>query len=162
MAVPSTWATTQDVRDLTGVTVTDAQVMMATAVIETDGGARLVKLDDKYVSDRNLDWLRRAVAYQAAWMIAHPDYFIRMDVANLSQDGVSATFRRDSMTLAPLAKRCLGRLSWRGTRTVTPSINRTVDRPGYRSSNAPDLPNIANVPAYTSEDYDDGLPWSAM
>jgi hypothetical protein len=79
MAVPSTWATTQDVRDLTGVTVTDAQVMMATAVIETDGGARLVKLDDKYVSDRNLDWLRRAVAYQAAWMIAHPDYFTRMD-----------------------------------------------------------------------------------
>jgi hypothetical protein len=45
MAVPSTWATTQDVRDLTGVTVTDAQVMMATAVIETDGGARLAKLD---------------------------------------------------------------------------------------------------------------------
>jgi hypothetical protein len=162
MAVPTTWATTQDVLDLTGVTVTDAQVAMATAVIEMDGGARLAKLDDKYVSDRNFDWLRRAVAYQAAWMVAHPDYFTRMDLVSLAQDGPSAVFRRDSMVLAPLAKRCLGRLSWRGIRTLTPSVNRTVDRPGYRTSNAPDLPNIANVPAYTSEDYDDGLPWEGM
>lgn len=163
MAVPNTvpWATVDDVATLTGRTIDQAGVAQATAVIELTNGGRQAMLDPDWVSPRVLDWLRRAVAYQAAWMASQPDYFERMDLKSLSQDGVAAVFKGDSILLAPLAKRCLNRLPWRGTRTITPSINRTVDKAGYRDSNAPDLPDVP-TPAYVSDDFDDALPWQAL
>ena len=163
MAIPNSvpWATTDDVAALTGRTVSESDVTIAIGVIELTNGGRMAALDPDWVSGRVQDWLRRAVAYQAAFMVAHPDYFERMDLKSLSQDGVSAVFKGDSITIAPLARRCLNKLPWRGTRTITPSINRTSDRAGYRDSNAPDLPDVA-APAYTSEDFDDALPWQGM
>jgi hypothetical protein len=161
MTVPTAWATVDDVKRLTGKDLTGDAIDQATAVIELTGGGRLAKLDPAYVSERNFDWLRRAVCYQAAFMDAHPDYFERMDVASLSQDGVSASLKGDSLILAPLARRCLKRLSWRGVRTITPSINRTTDRAGYRTSNAPDLPDVASI-GFGASLIDDELPWGPM
>jgi hypothetical protein len=160
-----TWADAVDVKALTGAVVTDALIDQATAVIELTGGGRLAKLDPAYVSERNLDWLRRAVCYQAAFMADQPDYFARMDVSSLNQDGIQATLKGDSLILAPLARRCLKRLSWRGVRTITPSINRTTDRPGYRTSNAPDLPDVPSsggFGGFGASLMDDELPWGPM
>jgi hypothetical protein len=156
----TTWATAVDVKALTGVTVSDTLIDQATAVIELTGGGRLARLDPAFVSERNFDWLRRAVCYQAAFMAGRPDYFEAADVSSLTQDGVSAQLKGDSLILAPLARRCLKRLSWRGVRTITPSINRTTDRPGYRTSNAPDLPDVAV--GYGVGLADDELDWGPM
>jgi hypothetical protein len=158
------WASAVDVYALTGATVTDAQVDQATSVIELTSGGRMARLDPAYLSERNLDWLRRAVAYQAAWIASQPDYFTRMDVSSMTQDGIAAAFRPDGLILSPLARRCLKRLSWRGVRTMTPSINRTPDRAGSRFSSAPDLPDVASGGyAYGVPDLDDdALPWSPM
>jgi hypothetical protein len=163
MTIPNTvpWATPDDVAALTGATVTDAQIADGDRRHRAHQRRPSAAMDPTWVSPRVLDWLRRAVAYQTAWILAHPDYFERMDLKSLSQDGVSAVFKGDSIILAPLARRCLNRLPWRGTRTITPSINRTADRAGYRDSNAPDLPDVA-APAYTSDDFDDALPWQGM
>lgn len=155
------WATAQDVQSLTGKVVDDLVVLQAQAVIELTSGGRVASLDSTLLSTRNLDWLRRAVSYQAAWMVDQPDLFTRMDVSTMSQDGASATIRRDGLVLAPLARHCLKRLSWRGMRTIKPSINRTNDRAGYRFSDAPDLPGSVQS-AYTSSAYDDDLPWEGM
>lgn len=156
------WATATDVAQLTGKVVQDSDVMMAQSVIEVTSGGRISAMDTTSLSARNLDWLRRAVAYQAAFMVEFPDYFTRMDMMEMSQDGASATARTpDTFVLAPLAVRCMKRFSWRGMRTIVPSINRTVDRAGYRNSNAPDLPDVQNAP-YTSSIRDDNLDWSPM
>lgn len=140
-----TWCTVQDVQQLTGKTVTDEDVQQATGIIEMTSGGRVASMDPTTVTARNLDWLRRAVAYQAAFMVEYPDYFSRMDVSAFTQDGTSATIRPDGLVLSPLARRCLKRLSWRGVRTVTA-------RPGAGT----------RLPAYTSEAYDDSLAWKPL
>lgn len=155
------WATASDVLTLTGKTVQDADVDQAVAVVELLGGALVASAADAILSARNLEWLRRAVAYQCAFMVEYPDYFTRMDVSAFTQDGTSATIKADGLVLAPLARRCLKRLSWRGVRTVRPSINRTNDRAGYRFSDAPDLPGVEQG-VYTSSAYDDDLPWQKL
>lgn len=112
------WATTSDVQRLTGKVVQDTDVDQATGIIEIVSGADADLLDATNLSARNLKWLRYAVAYQCAFMVDHPDYFTRMDVTQMTQDGSSATLRADGLVLAPNARRCLKRLSWRGVRTV--------------------------------------------
>lgn len=155
------WAAALDVQQLTGKVVGDDDVLQAQAVVELLGGALVTAAGASVLSTRNLDWLRRAVAYQAAFMVEYPDYFTRMDVSVFTQDGTSATIKADGLVLAPLARRCIKRLSWRGMRTLHPSINRTNDRAGYRFSDAPDLPTTETA-AYTSSAYDDDLPWQRL
>lgn len=72
-------------------------------------------------SSRNQRWLKRAIAYQAAWMEEHPEVFTSMDVASLSQVDFSVGFRNNpnSQFLAPLARACMKRLSWMGSRSVS-------------------------------------------
>lgn len=72
------------------------------------------------ITRRDLYWLRQAVAFQAAWLADTPDYLERNDVDSASQDGQSAAFKPDALVVAPLVKRALKRLSWRGTRSIRP------------------------------------------
>ena len=107
------WATATDVDTYTGITATDAEVLRAQALIELFSGTTTDASDDGLISTRNLRHLKMAVAYQAAWMTMHPDVFTNVDLNNISQDGVSATMQHDNAALlAPLALRCLRRLSW--------------------------------------------------
>lgn len=113
------WATTTDVMTYTGVTVTGAQVEQAQGVIEVLADVTKAASDDGLISAKNLRLLRQAVAYQAAWMTQHPDTFTNLDASSLSQDQVSATMRHDNaLILAPWAKRCIDRLSWRRNRAL--------------------------------------------
>lgn len=69
---------------------------------------------------RDLYWLRQAVAFQAAWLADTPDYLERNDVESASQDGQSVTLKQDALVLAPLARRAIKKLSWRGSRSIRP------------------------------------------
>jgi len=136
------WATEADVAELTGKTVSAAQRTQAAATIELHVGV-IEGVERTDISDRDRYWLKLATCYQAAWLAAQPDLFERNDVSSAGQDGESATFRADAHTLAPLARRAIKRLSWRGPRTlVTPradAAGRILDT--------------------TSEEFDDSLPW---
>ncbi|MEU1309503.1 hypothetical protein ABZ419_11495 [Streptomyces cinnamoneus] len=115
----TTWATTSDVATYTGVTVTAAQVEQAQAVIEVFADTTTAASTAGNISEKNLRLLKLAVAYQAAWATQHPDAFTSMDVTSVTQDQVSATMAHaNAGVLAPLAKRCLDRLSWRRTRPL--------------------------------------------
>jgi hypothetical protein len=75
-------------------------------------------------------WLARAVAYQAAFMVEHPDLFSLLDADSISQDGQGMSGRGAWLSLAPLAKSSIRRLSWKGThstRALAPGEARTVD-----------------------------------
>lgn len=125
----TTWATAAEVAEITGVTVEDSVVAQAAGVIELHTG-RLQT--DTGLRARDLTWLRRAVAYQAAWMNAQPDALTRSEVKSWSQDGASASQDGEDVVLAPLAKRALRRLSTRGTRSVfTQSTLATTKDPNF-------------------------------
>jgi hypothetical protein len=112
------WATVQDVDDLTGVTVTTDQLAYAQAIIEIHV-SRTEDVPADSISVRDLLWLKRAVAYEAAWIPANPDLFTRIEHVTLLQDGVETRdLPPDALTLAPMAKRAIRRLSWVKTRSI--------------------------------------------
>lgn len=110
------WATTATVLDVTGAEVTEQDVAQAQALIEVMCGR--IWLDTPRLRKRDLFWLARAVAYQAAWAPAQPGLETRMDLTASSQDGVTANLTTDAMVLAPMAARAINRLSWRKSRTL--------------------------------------------
>lgn len=102
-------------------------------------------VDRPDISDRDRYWLKLATCYQAAFVLDNPDLFSRADVTSASQDGESANFRNvDAHLLAPLARKCIRRLSWR-------SLTRSKDRAAQRGPT-----NIL------SEEYDDSLAWKPV
>jgi hypothetical protein len=111
------WATAEDVADLTSKSATEAKVLEANTVIELLAG-RLYSVWADRVSTRDLEWMKRAVVYQALWMPGQPDYYTRLDFASLTEGGRSITPREEALLLAPMAKAALNQVSWRRTRSL--------------------------------------------
>lgn len=117
------WATVTDVSTITGSTVDAGQLARATSLIELAVGRTE---DNTFIPARDLRWLKRAVAYQAAWMLAQPDLLTKADVKSSSQDGAWQVYKGGQL-LAPLAKKCLKKLTWRGNRSVHTESTLTTD-----------------------------------
>lgn len=118
MTVPvPTTVTPETVLNVTGATVTAAQIGQATAIVELCMAVDLGNLANLRSTNRR--WAVRAVCYQTAWMLGQPDLFERVDVTSMSQDGLTlATRDADSLLVAPLARKALKRVSWNRSRTV--------------------------------------------
>lgn len=148
MTAPVAWATAADVASITGMTVTDAQVGQAQGVIELYVG-RTVE-STQWLKASTLRWLMKAVAYQAAWISAQPDLFTRTSVDTFGSRTDMVNFKPDSQTLAPLAKRALKRLRWKGTHSMyTPS---TMDN--RRALHGSWNEGVASVHDYPGEQWD--------
>jgi len=107
------WATPADVLDKTGVDVSLQDVKIAQEIVSLFAETTTAASDAGLIASRNLRLLNRAVCWQAAWMPEHPDVFTNVDVTSFSQDGMSAQqAHANAHLLAPLAKRCIDRLSW--------------------------------------------------
>lgn len=122
-----TWASIQDVATYTGVTVTDPQIVQAQSIIELFADTTEDASDNGLIAGKNLRLLKMAVAYQAAWMLSSPDLFTHQDAQSVQQDSVSYTApHANASLLAPLAKRCVDRLSWKRIRglRVGPMVGR--------------------------------------
>lgn len=106
------WASVTDVETLTGEQVTEADLIRAQDIIELFSGTTYLATEN--ISPTNLRYLNRAVAYQAPWMLEHPDLYTHMDSDSVSQDGASVTPGNENASLlAPLAMRYLRRLTWK-------------------------------------------------
>lgn len=110
------WATAQTVLDTTGVTVTEAQLAQAQDDIEIASGR--IYTDTDRLRARDLYWLGKAVARQAAWSAGQFGLESRLDATQIQQDGVSTSLTGDGLVLAPMATRALRRVSWMRSRTV--------------------------------------------
>lgn len=110
------WASVQSVIDATGVTVTDAQLVQAQDDIEIASGR--IYTDTDRLRARDLYWLGKAVARQAAWIAGQFGLETRLDATQIQQDGVSTTLQGDGLVLAPMATRALRRVSWMRSRTI--------------------------------------------
>jgi hypothetical protein len=139
------WAAVGDVTAITGRTPTQAQRDQAARILETMHGL-IEDVSRPDISARDRHFLKLACAYQAAFVVDNPDLFSREDVTSASQDGESVAFRNpDSYLLAPLARKSIRRLSWRGRRALMP---------GGGSATASATSRDVN-----SESFDDALPW---
>ncbi len=110
----ATWATLDDVYTVTRREVSENSLVVAQAIIEDLAGTDQEFTDpDSNISGRNQRYLRKAVCWQAPWVESHPDILDVMDVTGVSADGVSAQYKTDTAAfLAPLARRCLNRVTW--------------------------------------------------
>lgn len=110
-------ATPAEVLKLTGATVDADGIEAATTIIEVFAG-RDPEVWSK-LRARDQRHLKLAVIYQAGWLASHPEALGMMDVDSFSQLDQSASPRDSAaLVLAPLAKRTLKRLSWKGIRSV--------------------------------------------
>jgi hypothetical protein len=112
------WASAADVLGLTGTTVTDAQVSQANTIVEMHAG-RTYSVSSTRTGSRDTEWMRRAVAYQAVWAKSQPDLYTRLDFTQVGKDsGTPVGITESAMTLAPLARMALKRVSWLKSRSL--------------------------------------------
>lgn len=115
--LPGSWATVADVYRATGTAVTDAVLAQAQSTIDVAAGRTYAAAPR--TGARDVGWLRLAVAYQAAWLTAQPDMFVRMDITSTGGSGDSAVAGAAGwLTLAPMARRALNRCSWIRSRSL--------------------------------------------
>lgn len=134
-AVAGTWATVAQVLSVTGQTVTDADVVLASSIIETYSGAQ-VDMPEVTISDKDRRHLMRATSWQAVWLAGKPGLITEREGArSVSADAVR--IERNTMAenmLAPLAIRELKSLSWVGTRTIR-AVPRSARSLGWDARN---------------------------
>lgn len=141
----TTWATAADVLALTGAQgVTDEEVTQANAIVELFTSRLYIEAVAR-TGSRDVEWMRRAVAYQVPWMRAQPDLYERLDLSTMDGLGV----KEMALVLAPLTKQALNKVSWRRSRSLHVR-SPFVDGPGAVSGNA------------LSEGNDRYEPWSPM
>lgn len=111
------WATPAEALSITGETLTQPQLDVASNLIAVFVGVVDSARDN--LSARNLRLLKSAESYQAAWMAAQIDLMGRSDATLVSQDGLQySKGDQDMHILGPLAKASLIRLSWMRTRSL--------------------------------------------
>lgn len=140
------WATVADVATFTGTDATEPQIEQAQFIIELFADTTEDASDADLISSKNLRLLRMAVSYQTAWMALNPDLFTHQDAQSVQQDSVVFTpAHANAALLAPLAKRCLDRLSWRRIRSL---------RVGPMSSGGGRIPRRMNTTNAVLDDDD--------
>jgi hypothetical protein len=111
------WATISECTAITGVTPDAATLALAQSSVEDHVNRSPDVTDSLYA--RDLYWLKKAVAWQAAWLPAQHDLLTRTGVQTVTQDGMSAQFRTPAdQLLSPHAQRALKNVSWLGSRSV--------------------------------------------
>jgi hypothetical protein len=126
----TTWATSADVQDITGVSVTDQQVTIAGFIIDnytgrpyafewTDSSGMLHTYAwHQKVGAADSYWLKLAVSYETVWLQAQPDAMTRMNMESVPTTRESIKLNEHGMVLGPIAKKALGRVSWLRTRSL--------------------------------------------
>lgn len=124
-----------------GDTVEQTHVDLADLVITTKAG---IIFDEEFTIDSlsRVDryWLRRAVAFESAWLRDHPDLLARLQSHSMSTDGDEISVDDDGMWIAPLARWSLMRTSTFGSRSVQvatpaeqlPAVPADVSEIGWR------------------------------
>lgn len=123
------FVTIDETRKYTGQEVTNDDIFMAQALIESYVGRVEAQVDDATDKEN----LARATAYQAVYMQDNANtVFKQIDAASVTNFGSSITFRSDGSSpyIASAARFALRNLSWRGSRSVR--VGRSFDRPRGR------------------------------
>ncbi|HKN45517.1 MAG TPA: hypothetical protein VJW23_16525 [Propionibacteriaceae bacterium] len=117
------WATAADVTTYTGTALSafpdpDACLALANATITIY--CNRTEAASASMSARDLLALKMATSFQAAWLTQQDDYLTRVNFESSTIDGESVRFSGEQQqNLAPMARRALRNLSWKGARTLS-------------------------------------------
>lgn len=112
------WASVSDVDDITGVTVTTAELALAASTVDIHSGRPYTADIAAVTGTRDTYRLKQAEAFQAAWLQAQPDLLQRLNVTTVPGEGGTTQLGGDALTLAPYAAQALSKLSWKRSRSV--------------------------------------------
>lgn len=126
------FTTTTQVKTITGKIVNPALIERAQYVIEAYVG----KFETEITNTKDIEVMKRAVAYQAAYMLNNEDIvFEQMAVSTTMQNDASTTFKPGdtaSPFVAPMAVILCGKLSFVKSKSVyTGKMDRTISYPDY-------------------------------
>lgn len=124
------WADVADVLETTDIVVDDSTVTTAQFHIELACGR--LYMDTERIGARDLYWLKRAVAYQAAWLPSQPDWAQRLEITADGSASSATQFGPQALRIAPYARQALGRVSWLRSRGLAVPIvgdSTSVDDP---------------------------------
>lgn len=129
------FATTTQVKTITGKIVNAGLVERAQYAIETYVG----KFEADVTETKDLELLKRAVAYQSAYMLNNEDIvFEQMAVSTTMQNDASTTFKAgDSVSpfIAPMAVMVCSKLSFMKSRSIkTGMISESYAYPDWITS----------------------------
>lgn len=122
------FTTIERVKELTNVTVSQEQIIMAQNIIEAYIGRDEVEVT--VANDKAL--LDKAVAYQCAYMVGdEARVFEQAAATQIMQFGNMVTFPMDGVSpwIAPLAVMACKKLSWKGMRSI--KTGGIFDQPAY-------------------------------
>lgn len=109
------YATIADVEEIVGVTVDAVALTKAQAIIETASG----RPSELVTNETDVLWLRKAVAYQCAYMEEDPTaVYEQPNMESVTQGQNKMVFGDKAVWLAPLAERAIGNVSWRRSRMI--------------------------------------------
>jgi len=112
------WATVEEVKNVTGKDFTEETIALASSIIDTFSGAD-EDLPSDALSAVDRRHLRRATAWQCFFAVKPGLIEERENASQVSSDTQSVTREdRADIFLHPLARRELASLSWVGTRTA--------------------------------------------
>jgi hypothetical protein len=128
----NTWAVAADVLNITGQTVTDAQVTIAGSIIDIFTGRpySFSWVEPSTGNTITYDWyenvgatdsyyLNLAVVFQTVWMTQQPDLYTRLDLDSIQT--MRAPIKLNSgnaLMIGPLARKSLARVSWLRSRAL--------------------------------------------
>ncbi|MFI2208689.1 hypothetical protein [Streptomyces sp. NPDC020141] len=109
------FATVSEVQSITGVSVDNATLLKAQGIIETAAGRN----EELITGVSDLLWLKKATAYQCAYMEDDPtSVFEQPNLESATQGDNKMVFGDKDVWLAPLAQRAIGNLSWKKSRSI--------------------------------------------
>jgi len=126
------FTTTTEVKTITNKVVNAGLIERAQYAIE----AYIGKFEDEITDSKDLEILKRATAYQTAYMLNNEDIvFEQMAVSTTMQNDASTTFKPGdtvSPFVAPMAVILCGKLSFVKSKSVyTGKMDRTISYPDY-------------------------------
>jgi hypothetical protein len=124
------FTTTTEVKTITGKIANTALIERAQYVIE----AYIGKFESEVIDTTDLEILKRATAYQTAYMLNNEDIvFEQMAVSTTMQNDSSTTFKNNDATspfIAPMAVMMCSKLSFVKSRSIkTGKITPTISYP---------------------------------
>ncbi|WP_405538111.1 hypothetical protein OG787_36420 [Streptomyces sp. NBC_00075] len=109
------FATIVEVEEIAGVTVDEPAIKKAQAIVETAAG----RPEEVIMDATDLIWLKKATAYQCAYMAEDPtSVFEQPNLESVTQGENKMVFGDKAVWLSPVAQKALGNLSWRRSRLV--------------------------------------------
>jgi hypothetical protein len=128
----NTWAMPADVLNITGQTVTEAQVQIAGSIIDlftgrpysfswTDPSSQEVIAYNWFenVGATDTYYLNLSVVYQTLWMMQQPDIFTRLELDSIQTMRAPIKLNNDNaLMIGPLARKALSRVSWLRSRAL--------------------------------------------